>query len=410
VVGNGTVFKLTPPSSTGGIWSETLLHSFDASGNGGCAPVAGVIADASGALYGTTAGGGAGEGTVFMLTPPSTAGGPSTPTVLHTFSGTDGPSPVNPIGLMFDSSGALNGTTVSGSSQNGGTVFNMPPLNPSAFATLYSFTPLLPDWTGDGNQPSSGLIADASGALYGTTANGGQSGGGAIFKLTPPSVPRGAWTETLPYSFTGGNDGQAPMGNLLHRFGASGALFGTAFIGGQYGVGTVFQLTPPSAPGAGWHEIPIYSFTGGSDGMFPQGGLIADASGALYGTTVNGGDPVANAGVIFKLTPPSTASGSWNLTVLHTFGADGAYSSALVSDASGALYGTSPYGGVNGTGSVFKLTTPAKFFPAPGSSNCGGQSTSTLSNTYGTLLAAAKALGYPNVKALQAAIASYCGG
>ena len=203
----------------------------------------------------------------------------------------------------------LYGTTVFGGANGAGTVFELtPPSSPRGawtFTILYSFSPftIFPGGaTGDGNGPAAGLISDATGALYGTTANGGANGYGTVFKLTPPAVAGGPWTETVLYSFTGGSDGGSPKASLI--FDESGALYSTTTVGGLNGQGTVFKLTPPGVPDGAWTETVLYSFAGLDVGTSPSGaGLIFDSSGALYGTTSTGG---ANGfGTVFKLAPPA---------------------------------------------------------------------------------------------------------
>jgi len=133
----------------------------------------------------------------------------------------------------------------------------------------------------DGADPLAGLIFDSSGALYGTTW------GGSAFKLTPPAAGQTQWTETVLYSFKGGADGDYPAAGLI--FDTYGALYGTTAAGGSANLGTVFKLTPPAAGQTQWTEAVLYSFKGGRAGVGPQGGLIFDTHGALYGTTVRGG-------------------------------------------------------------------------------------------------------------------------
>jgi uncharacterized repeat protein (TIGR03803 family) len=455
IMGGGTVFKLTPAS--GGAWTETILYRFPSASGGGFFSYAGLVSDGTGALYGTTsyAGNfsGGGYGTVFKLTPAS--GGSWTETVLYHFhGGSDGANPM--AGLIIDPSGALYGTTSGGGVNNQGGAFKLMP--PSAFSPLYVFL------TGDGGNPHAGLTFDSAGTLYGVAPTGGQDGAGTVFKLTPPSdnacltscgatytaqvntciatsdpslcgsdIACQATTEheqnscistentnfnacasacassaDLLYSFTGGNDGGAPMGSLL--FDGQGAFYGTTSVGGLYGQGTVFRLSPPDVAGTPWVLSVLYSFKGGdTDGAKPVGELISDSSGALYGVTTSGG--AANLGTIFKLAP--VTGEAWTETVLHSFtgGSDGATPSAgLVADPSDALYGTTSAGGANGGGTVFKLTTGVTFVGVPGQANCAGQSFVTLSKKYGGMAAAAKALGYQNVQTLQTALTSHCGG
>jgi hypothetical protein len=170
---------------------------------------------------------------------------------------------------------------------------------------LYRFT----GFPAEGSSPPAGLIADKQGALYGTTRLGGTSGGvegfGTVFKLTPPAKGQTAWTETVLYNFTG--DGFSPRAGLIAD--NSGALYGTTEGGGtkngRGGVGTVFKLTPPATGQTVWTETVLHSFTGnfngGSDGSNPVAGLIAGKQGALYSTTFFGGNRSEN-GTVFKLT------------------------------------------------------------------------------------------------------------
>jgi uncharacterized repeat protein (TIGR03803 family) len=350
----GTVFKLTPSGS------ETVLYTFIGSTDGG-APEAGLIADASGNLYGTTVyGGGCGNGTVFKLTPSGSE------TVLHGFClSTDGLLPY--AGLIADASGNLYGTTSQGGGSANcvggvggcGTVFVVPPSGSET--VLHSFTD-----SGDAAYPDAGLIADASGNLYGTTNSGGAYGAGTVFKLTPSG------SETVLYSFINTSGALPGKAGLIAD--ASGNLYGTTNSGGAYSYGTVFKLTPSGS------ETVLYSFTGGSDGRGPEAGLIFDASGNLYGTTFSGG--AHGYGTVFKLTP------SGSETVLHSFtGSDGAYPAAgLIADAAGNLYGTTVEGGVSDLGTVFKLSgagTPLSENPQTSDFNAAGKSDILWQNTNG---------------------------
>jgi uncharacterized repeat protein (TIGR03803 family) len=239
----------------------------------------------------------------------------------------------------------------------------------------------------DGEFPYAGLIADAQGALYGTTEGVIGGGGtlgcpigracGTVFKLTPPAAGQTAWTETVLYGFTGGTDGANPGARLI--FDKNGALYSTTEYGGSTtcpinnsGCGTVFKLTPPATGQTAWTETVLYSFQGfNGRSSRPNSGLIFDAAeGNLYGTTSKGGSP--GCGTVFKLTPPATGQTAWTETVLYNFqcGADGNDPKAsLIADANGAFYSTTEYGGSgtclffgtinSGCGTVFKLTPPA---------------------------------------------------
>jgi len=203
----------------------------------------------------------------------------------------------------------------------------------------------------DGSQPFAGVILDSKGNMYGTTAQGGQYGFGTVYELSPSG---GGWTEKVLYSFQNGSDGSTPIGGLI--FDQSGNLYGAADNGGSGGGGTVFELTPS---GGSWTYSPLYSFTGGAQ-CGPRASLVMDGSGNLYGTTYC--DGANNKGSIFKLTP--SASG-WTQISLYDFtgGTDGsAPISNVIFDSAGNLYGTASRGGnqsncgLAGCGVVWAIT------------------------------------------------------
>jgi uncharacterized repeat protein (TIGR03803 family) len=206
----------------------------------------------------------------------------------------------------------------------------------------------------DGTFPSGALLFDSAGNLYGTTVNGGSSGTclygqgigcGTVFELTPQK--NGKWKESALYRFQGGSDGANPNGSLI--FDTAGNLYGTTLQGGtgnSLGCGTIFQLTPGST---GWTESLVRTFcsSGANDGYFPRAGLVRDATGTLYGMTESGGENLG--GVAFALTP---GSGTWTESVLHSFCLVGDCSTmgaqpvaGLTLDAAGSLYGTTIAGG-----------------------------------------------------------------
>lgn len=238
--GQGTVFKLTPPVAAGTGWTETVLYHF-AGGSDGAAPIGGLIFY-NGALYGTTRAGGAANngGTVFKLTPPVAPATTWIKTTLWTFgSGSDGSLPY--AGVIFDTDGALYGLTAAGGAYGQGAVFKLTP--PVAAGTAWTETVLYPFAGGsDGAAPmASRLIFDTNGALYGTTHGGGTSNGGAVFKLTPPVAPATTWTEIVLYRFKGsGGDAATPAGGVV--FDTKGALYGMTSSGGTANAGAVFKL------------------------------------------------------------------------------------------------------------------------------------------------------------------------
>lgn len=355
----GTVFELTP--QMGGGWSEAILYNF-AGGIDGGGPN-GVIFDAHGNLYGTTTVGGVNCGNygydcgaVFELSP--AAGGGWTKTILHSFNnnGTEGFNPYS--GLVFDGSGNLYGTTYDGGVYANGTVFELMPKTGGKWEEkiLHSF-----DNNGkDAAWPTKSLILDTSGNLYGTTDEGGTDYAGTIFELV--HMAGGGFVEKVIHSFegvAGRKDGFHPQGSLI--FDAASNLYGTTTQGGAHTYGTVFEFSPTTS--GGWKESILYSFNyiNDTDPQRPEGGLIFDASGNLYGTTVYGGAydfPYGGYGTAFELIP--TTGDSWTETLLHSFddnGTDGDYPTGnLTFDPSGNLYGTTGEGGPNNAGTVFEIT------------------------------------------------------
>jgi len=301
----------------------TTLHSF--SGDDGSGPFASLIADASGSLFGTTRRDGAsGLGTIFRI-----GADGSDFTTLHSFSVSDGSFPR--ASLIADSSGNLLGTTEFGGDNNWGTIFRIG-ADGSDFTTLHRFT------GSGGRSPSASLIADASGNLFGTTAAGGAFGDrGTIFRVGAD----GSDFTTL-HKFSA-SDGRTPLASLIAD--ASGNLFGTTSAGGANGQGTIFRI---GADGSDFTTL--YSFSGG-DGRSPVASLIADASGNLFGTTGVGG--ASGRGTIFRIG----ADGS-DFTTLYSFsGSDGANPLAgLIADASGNLFGTTAAGGASNLGTIFRLS------------------------------------------------------
>jgi uncharacterized repeat protein (TIGR03803 family) len=331
--------------------TEKVLYSFTRE-RVGVSPRAGLVMDKTGALYGTTLVGGPFGGMVFKLDSPTRKGQAWRETTIYSFTGgVDGSFPADLGALVFDKSGNLYGTTSGGGNYGSGTVFELtPPTSGKTWTEtiLYSF-----GLGSDAQTPAAGLTM-AGGTLYGTTLYGGTDGAGAVFKLTPPPLPGAAWTEAVLYSFSGGNDGNRPMASpTMHN----GVLYGTTWLGGVNQRGVVYQLRPPPKGSVTWTETVLYSFPENfTDGENPEGAVILDKQGAIYGTTSSTLGSV-QYGMVFKLTPPN-----WDETILYAFtnGNDGAYPQGkLIFDKTGALYGTTSGTGVGTSqGSVFKLSPP----------------------------------------------------
>ena len=376
----GTVYELTYSKGTG--WKETVLHNFSGSPDGEYSEST-LVFGSTGALYGTTGGGGGGVGAIFEMAPPMTAGGAWTETVLYGFSFTPPGQNAVPNGTVLIDKGGTLYTTTQGSPFAGGAPLGLvvalvPPATQGGAWTeyqLYGFGSL------QGEQPLAGLVS-LGGSLFGTTNLAGDAycgpyGCGTVYELTPPASHTGAWTETTIYTFgTQPGDGGGSLAPLT--VGPGGVLFGTASIGGSGscprggaddGCGTVFQLTPPARPGGAWTESVLYSFTGiNGDGAEPAASVVVGKNGALYGTTERGGsttacpvsyDFIAGCGTVFKLTPPAAPGGAWTETVLHDFtdaNGDGSMPVAgLALSSTGVLYGTTSAGGTAGKGTIFAV-------------------------------------------------------
>ena len=334
----------------------TMLHNFTGQNGDGSLPDGALVIDKNGALYGTTIGPAATgpDGVLFRLTP-SSGGSAWTETVLERFNSLNGEFP---NGIVMGSNGAIYGTAILGGAGGKGLVYGFDPAADTS-TVLYNFiSPAYPD----------ALVIGPDGVLYGT-ASGGQAcymGCGAVFALTPPATPGGAWTETTLYNFAGGTDGVYPEAAVT--IGADGSLYGTTVYGGGtgcgagYGCGTVFRLTPPATTGGTWTETVLHAFTGGADGSNPYAGLVFGKDGALYGTCQG------QYGKVFLLKPPAVASGSWSFEVLYSFKGppDGSAPAGMVPwGSNGALVGITSAGGIvsstvqQGAGTVFGLIPPS---------------------------------------------------
>jgi uncharacterized repeat protein (TIGR03803 family) len=348
----GTVFELSPPATAGGSWTEAILYSF-AGGSDGSQPANALILDAQGNLYGTTQdGGNNNRGTVFELSPPATSGGSWTETVLWRFSDSRLRGYIPSSRLVMDAAGNLYGTTNFGganfASCNCGTVFEL--VKPTGTSTswaervLYNFGA----FAGDGTSPSPYLVL-RGGVLYGTTIIGGTDNAGTVFQLTRQP---GLWAETILFNFSR-TDGDTPEGITADTV---GNLFGVTYGGGAVcDCGVIYELSPPVVAGDPWAHTTLYNFTGKSDGAQPSAPLIRDADGNLFGTSRNAPH---SRGSAFKLKTPAVSGGAWSLAVLHDFGftvGDGMHPYGGLVRVNGVFYGTTLDGGSFDAGTVYSL-------------------------------------------------------
>jgi uncharacterized repeat protein (TIGR03803 family) len=329
----GTVWKLQPDKAL-----EEVLYDFPASGTDASHPEGNLVADSAGALYGVSyQGGNLGLGTVFRLEP---HGRRYTESVLYSFQGTaDGE---NPNAIAIDANANLYVTAPYGGASGAGTILKLAPsasgYNPTV---IYSFN------GADGYYPNT-ITANADGSLYGTVSDGGEYASGAIFKLTP--TPSG-YAYSPVYEFEGHYDGSAPSGFLTVD--RAGRIFGVTYNGGGPAyLGTVYSVEPTQH---GYRERVLYAFQGGTDGQNPYAGVSVGRDGTIYGTTYLGG--AGGDGTIFELMP--TGHGTYAKTDLHDFAgypSDGQSPiSSLLLD-SGAFYGLTFWGGIADRGILFRFT------------------------------------------------------
>jgi hypothetical protein len=340
-VGYGTVFELSPNGSGG--WNETVLYTFKG-GKDGANPSSGVIFDSAGNLYGTTYyGGSKGNCVVFELSPVKKGW---KETVLYRFSGTDGANPAN--GLILDPKGNLYGTTLNIIVGGDSIVFELSPSE--GLWTEQMIYSVNPDVVGLPN----GLTMDGDGSIFGTTNF-------TVFELSPDGS--GGWNPTLIHIFADGpKDGAYALGTLA--LDQAGSLYGVTELGGAHGeqfggYGTVYKLTHTKK---GRKERILYSFKGGTkDGLGPVAGIVFDATGNIYGTTSGGGQ--FNVGTVFELVA-RVGKGGYQEKILWSFNeTDGSEPfGSLVLDTAGNLYGVTPSGGTSGCtddsgcGVVFEVT------------------------------------------------------
>ena len=344
-LGYGTVFELSPNGNGG--WNETVLYSFTGGADGANPNFSYVMFDSVGNLYGTAANGGAnGYGVVFELSPVGTSW---TETVLYSFAN-DGDGANPEAGLIMDPAGNLYGTA-----HGSGVVFE---LSPSGGGWTEQVIYALPEFE---LGPSAGLTMDAAGNIFGVGLH-------AVFELSPNGS--GGWNPTVIHTFTGTphHDGTFAEGTPV--LDQAGNLYGTTWEGGANNCGTVYKLSPGNGK---WTEEILYSFIlNGKNGNFPWGGVVLDAAGNVYGTTLYGGKygevDAYGDGTVFELV------GGYQEKVLWNFNnTDGRYLfDSLILDSAGRLYGTTQYGGSGGDGVVFEVnpspavtTTTLTSFPNP---------------------------------------------
>jgi uncharacterized repeat protein (TIGR03803 family) len=365
----GTVYKVTPAGV------QTLLYSFTGGADGNY-PSAGVIGDSQGNLYGTTQlgglplancfGSGCFGGVVFKLD----ASGKET--VLHSFTGgADGGTPLS--GLVRDSAGNLYGTTFSGGADPSqyGVVYKLDAAGKET--VLYSFQGFP-----DGYFPSTGVIRDSAGNLYGTTVYGGTSDCGTIYKIDTSGQ------ETILYDIPCTIADFNPVPGPLIRDSA-GNLYGFLSQGGATDSGALFELDTKGV------FTVLYSFTGGVDGAFPDA-LVRDSAGNLYGTTDYGGStdpfcqPYFGCGLVYELN----TAGQFSVLYNFTGGANGYFPGGLARDSNGNLYGVSS-GGTLSFGTVWELSAAGQQIiltdfsaPADGTEPLAGLLRDSAGNLYGT--------------------------
>ncbi|MES2661052.1 MAG: choice-of-anchor tandem repeat GloVer-containing protein [Verrucomicrobiota bacterium] len=370
---DGTVFKMTP---AGVLTTLVNFKGVFGSSNKGSNPVGGLVPGPDGSFYGVTSGGGShGSGTVFKMT----STGALTTLVNFKYNDPAGKGSGPTAGLVFGSDGNFYGTTYSGGMFDQGTVFRMTPAG--VLTTLVHFTGGGP--VNKGGKPWAKLVEGIDGNFYGTTALGGASDNGTVFKMTPA----GALTTLVEFTDKGSiNKGSYPAAGLV--LGSDGNFRGTTLYGGASGKGTLFKMTSAGV------LTTLVEFTGTSDiGSAPEAALVLGSDECFYGTTFFGG--ASDQGTVFKLTPAGSVS-----TLVEFRGNDGLPDTAfypaagLVQGSDGDFYGTTTNGGVPGHGTVFKMTpagvkTTLVEFTGDGAANKGSYPDTGLvpgsdGNFYGT--------------------------
>jgi uncharacterized repeat protein (TIGR03803 family) len=299
----GGVYKLVPPAQKGGAWTESMLYAFKGNSDGRL-PVqtAALALTKSGTLYGVTSRGGTWDsGVLYQLTTKN--GKTYTESVLYSFGDlADGSTPSGPV--ILDSSGNIYGVTSLGGAFNQGTLYKYVPAANGQLATeslLYSFG----GSTTTGSYPNGSLVFDVGGDIYGVTNGGGDDAGdGVIYMLAPTKT---SWTESVLFSFTT-DTGTNPVGGLSWNH-KTNQLYGTTSSQNMHpaGDGTIFKLSPPAVKGGTWTQATLFQFTYRVNGGYPTGAVTLDSkTGTLYGTAINGGIEGCDlfCGVVWQITNP----------------------------------------------------------------------------------------------------------
>lgn len=339
---------------------ERTLHNF-IGGKQGAFPGA-LIAGPDGTLYGMTQPFSNGQGAVFAIVPPKKGGDDWTILVLHRFTGgADGEG--GDGRLLLDRRGRLFGLTANGGASGGGSAFMLTPGRSGALPWAKTELAAFGRGNGAGAFPAGGLTQGAGGELYGVTLYGGDGpcpvGCGTVFRLDPSSDAGGPWRKTVLYEFQGRDDGAAPPGPVIQA--ADGALIGTAAMGGrgvcEFGCGTVWRLAP-AARDAGWRLTPLHDFSG-AEGAGPLGAPLAEDDGSLIVNLPFLGR--YDHGAVVRVSPPAAPGGPWLSVVLHAFRGEPDGAAPIgnpVRSAQGVLYGTTEFGGIEEQGTIFSLAPP----------------------------------------------------
>ena len=348
------LFAVVGLAPQAGAQSIKVLYALGATSTDAASPLGALIADKT-SLYGTAnIGGEFGYGAVFQLTKPASPGAPWTETILYSFTGgADGSRPFDT--LAMDSTGVLYGTTALGGASGDGVVFKLAPPAISGGAWSYS---LIHTFAGaDGATPYAGVVIHRNGVLYGTTIAGGKYGVGTVYEVVPPTAG-GAWTENVLWSFSNAQGTPAARGCEPYAgvtLSPQGTLYGTTQACGANNGGVVYRLAPPAPGQSNWTQAVLHSFVaGGAEGYAPMGRVIFGRNRALFGCTNAGNDSV------FELSPPAIEGGAWTEQVIASLPSYSYCQGNLAIDpASGAIYGTASLGGANNAGNIFSLTPPS---------------------------------------------------